>query len=398
MIAHLRKQYNTHFTEKKYEAFLSEIFRKAGHEATFKIAETPIFIPPALKKQLLDASEELVDVICRPGFKEYSQETIFPNEFVPGETPNTHFLSIDFGICADEDGNISPQLIEIQGFPSLFFYQHLCATAYKNHFNLPGHYTYLFNGLTAETYLEKLRQVIVGDSRPENVVLLEVEPYKQNTQIDFYAASKMLGIKICCLSDLKTEGRDVFYLDDDGKKIKVERVFNRVIFDELVKHPHLEKDFSIRKEYDIKWIGHPHWFARISKHTLPLFDSEFVPDSYFLNDEKNLPSDLENYVLKPLYSFSGQGVIINPVPADVEAIPEDKRKHFILQKKVKYARLVETLDDPAKVEVRIMMAWEEGAERPTALTNLVRLSKGEMVGVRYNKGRSWVGGSVGFFE
>ena len=397
MISHLRKQYNTQFTEKKYQSFLSELFREAGHEASFKIAETPIFIPPTLKKQLLQASEELVEVICQPDFKQLSQATIFPHEFVPGETAHSHFLSIDFGICADEAGNISPQLIEIQGFPSLFFYQHICATAYRNHFNLPDDYTYLFNGLNAGTYLEKLRRVIVGNSNPENVVLLEVEPYKQNTLIDFYAAHKMLGIKVCCLSDLKTEGRDVFYENNDGKKIKVERIYNRVIFDELAKHPHLEKDFSLKNEYDIEWVGHPHWFARISKHTLPLFDSQFVPDSYYLSDS-NLPADIENYVLKPLYSFSGQGVIINPGPADIEAIPEEKRKHFILQKKVKYARLVETLDEPAKAEVRIMMAWEEGAERPEALTNLVRLSKGEMVGVRYNKGKTWVGGSVGFFE
>ena len=397
MISHLRQVYNKNFTEKKYHSFLNDIERQVNYKATFKIAETPVFIPQNLKEQLLQACDELVETICQPAFKTFSQPTIFPKEFVPNETPHTHFLSIDFGICADENGNISPQLIEIQGFPSLFFYQHLCAASYLSNFEMPENYNYLFNGHTAETYFEKLKKVIVGSSKPENVALVDIEPEKQNTRIDFLAAEKLLGIKTLCLSELKTEGKDVFYLNKNGKKVPVEKIYNRVIFDELAKHPNLKREFSFDKEYNIKWVGHPHWFARISKHTLPLFDSPYVPATFYLNDE-NLPTDLENYVLKPLYSFSGQGVIINPVQADIDAIADDKKQYYILQKKVKYAPIIETLDEPAKAEIRILMAWEDDAERPEALTNLVRLSKGEMVGVRYNKGKTWVGGSVGFFE
>lgn len=397
MISHIRQFYNKNFTEKKYQSFLKDIENAVAFKATFKIAETPIFIPASLKKQLLEACDELVERICQPDFHSFSQATIFPHETVPNETPHTHFLSIDFGICADEEGNVSPQLIEIQGFPSLFFYQHLCAKAYMTNFDLPKNLNYLFNGLSSETYLEKLKKVIVGPSKPENVVLLDIEPEKQNTRIDFIAAEKLLGIKTCCLSELITEGKDVFYKDKNGNKITVERIYNRVIFDELAKRTDLKRTFYFEKEYNIKWVGHPHWFARISKHSLPLFKSKYVPDTFYLNDE-NLPTDVENYVLKPLYSFSGQGVIINPVQADVDAVPAEQRPYFILQKKVKYAPFIQTLDEPAKAEVRIMLAWEDGAERPEVLTNLVRLSKGEMIGVRYNKGKTWVGGSVGFFE
>ncbi|MCU0346691.1 MAG: hypothetical protein MUC59_07095 [Saprospiraceae bacterium] len=398
MIKNIRTAYNAAFTEEKYQAFLHEIYLETNHKVPFHIAETPVFVPKALSDQLFQACEELVDTLVRPDFKALSEETILPGCYVPGETAHSTFLCIDFGICVDEAGHISPQLIEIQGFPSLFFYQDLCARAYRKHFDIPENLHHLFGGLTSEGYVEQMRRVIVGNSKPENVILLEVEPHKQNTQVDFWATERALGIKVKCLTDLKVEGKDVFYLDENGRKVAVERIYNRVIFDELQKRTDLKREFFFENEYNIQWVGHPHWFARISKHTLPLFKSEFVPKSTYLSDLNGIPDDLETYVLKPLYSFSGQGVIIHPKAADIEAIPDAERKNFILQKKVAYAPVIETLDDPAKVEIRMMLVWEDGAARPKIITNLVRLSKGEMVGVRYNMGKTWVGGGVGFFE
>jgi hypothetical protein len=398
MIQNIRTAYNAAFTAQKYQAFLDEIYRETNHRPPFHIAETPIFVPKALTKQLFQACEELVDTLVRPDFKALSEETILPGCVVPGETPHTTFLVIDFGICQDSEGNISPQLIEIQGFPSLFFYQDLCARAYRKHFDIPDDLQHLFGGLDSEQYRERMRRIIVGDSKPENVVLLEVLPHKQNTQVDFWATERALGIKVKCLTDLKVDGRDVYYLNENGQKVAVERIYNRVIFDELQKRTDLDREFFFENEYNVQWVGHPHWFARISKHTLPLFKSEFVPKSTYLSDLDGIPEDLDSYVLKPLYSFSGQGVIIHPTPAHIEAIPVAERKNFIIQKKVAYAPVIETLDEPAKAEIRMMMVWEDGAARPELITNLVRLSKGEMVGVRYNLGKTWVGGSVGFFE
>ena len=398
MIADHRRIYNTAFTEEKYQAFLDEIYRATDHRPPFHIAETPVFVPNDLARQLFRACDEIVETLCRPDFKQLSQDTIFPECFVPGETAHTTFMCIDFGICEGENGTLVPQLIEIQGFPSLYFYQDLSANAYRKHFGISKELRHLFGGHTQESYREKLREIIVGDSRPERVVLLEVEPHKQNTQVDFWATERALGIKTKCVTDLKTSGREVYYVAEDGRKVQVERIYNRVIFDELLKRTDLQREFMFEKEYDLQWVGHPHWFARISKHTLPLFDSKFVPQSHYLSDLAEVPDDLERFVLKPLYSFSGQGVLIHPTRADIEAIPEDQRKNFILQQKVNYVPVVETPDDPAKVEVRMMLVWEDGKPRPEVVTNLVRLSKGEMVGVRYNKGKKWVGGSVGFFE
>ncbi|MCI5083980.1 MAG: hypothetical protein MRY78_19940 [Saprospiraceae bacterium] len=395
MIAELRKKYNEAFTTQRYQQMLDWIAEQYDHRAPFPIAETPVFVPKALKSKLIQACEDITDVIVRPDFKELSESAVLAGQRMPSETPHTTFLQMDFGICTDENGELTPQLIEVQGFPSLYFFQHLLANAYRKFFDIPSDLDHLFNGFNETSYIEKLRNIIIGDANPENVILLEIEPEKQTTAIDFYACRKMIGVPFVCVSDLKREGNQIFYHNEAGKKIKVERIFNRVIFDELIKRDDLKREFYFTQEADVEWIGHPHWFFRISKHTLPLLDSPYVPKSYFLNELDIYPEDLHNYVLKPLYSFAGTGVIININKHDLDAISD--RENYILQRKVSYAPVVETPNEPAKCEIRMLMLWERGAPRPIIVNNLARLSKGQMVGVRYNKGKDWVGGSVGFY-
>lgn len=394
MISTLREQFNRDFDPKKYQNLVDDIAHTYGHRPPFRIAETPIFIDHPLRDRLVQACEDIVDVVVRPDFLEQSQSALLAGQVVPDETEHTTFLQMDFGLCKAEDGSLTPQLIETQGFPSLYFFQEAVAQAYRTHFGVPDEYLSLFGGLNSETYREKLREIIVGDHNPENVIILEVEPEKQVTAIDFYIAKKWLGIEAVCVSEVIKEGRKLYY-KKDGRKIKIERIFNRVIFDELIRRDDLPRQFYLTEEADVEWIGHPNWFFRISKHTLPLINSPYSPKAYLLSELDEYPDDLHNYVLKPLYSFAGTGVIIHINRFDLEAIEDPE--NYILQRKVEYAPIVPTPDVPAKVEVRMMMLWERGAERPYLVNNLVRLSKGQMVGVRYNRDKTWVGGSVGFF-
>ena len=394
----VRQQYNDQFTPEKYAAFLNTVNTAYGEACTFRIAETPVFVPATLKRQLLQGVDDICASLARPDFKQRS-EAALPNHLrVPGEDAHTQFLQLDFGICRDAQGGYIPQLIEMQGFPSLYFFQHLLADSYRQHFDIPADYHHLFGGLDAAGYLELLREVIVGDSKPENVVLLEVEPEKQNTRIDFWGSRKHLGIKVLCLSKLKREGRDLYYLDDHGRRIGVERIYNRIIFDELEKRSDLPREWDLTTEVNAEWVGHPNWFFRISKHTLPFLDTPFVPQTLFVNELKSIPDDLENWVLKPLFSFSGQGVKINLTRADVENM--DNPANFILQRKVDYVAGIQTSDptEPSKCEIRMMILWDKKWDKPRLVNNLIRMSKGEMVGVRYNQGKDWVGASVGFFE
>src|SRR5690606_29728867 len=228
-------------------------------------------------------------------------------------------------------------------------------------------------------------------------VLVDIEPFKQNTQIDFRATAAVLGIHVACVTDLYTRGRQLFYKDVQGREVPVRRIYNRAIFDELIQRTDLELKFNFTDDLDVKWVGHPNWFFRISKHTMPYLQSEFVPRTQFLDKLDRIPDDLEHYVLKPLFSFSGSGVVFDVKPSDIEAVKAPSE--YILQEKVKYVPVIRTPDnDPVKVEVRIMCIWPDGAPRPIVVNNLARLSKGVMIGVKYNKDKTWVGGSVGFYE
>jgi hypothetical protein len=396
MIASLRQRYNASFTNEKYHAMLDELDAQFHHRPPFRIAETPIFIPDDLKVKLFEASDHIIDVIAAPDFKEKSKGALLAGQTVPNETDHTLFLQMDFGVCLDKDDCLHPYLIEAQGFPSLYFYQHTIAGLYRKYFDVPADYSHLFGGLTEDAYIELLRKMIVGNHDPKHVILLEVEPKEQATLIDFIICKYYLGIEYVCVSDLKIVGNDVFY-KKNGQLIQVERIYNRVIFDELLKRDDLQRDFYFMQPYNVEWAGHPNWFFRISKHTLPLLSgSPYVPNALFLNDLTSIPDDLENYVLKPLYSFSGSGVIINLNRYDIDAVEDPE--NYILQQKVQYAPIIETPNVPAKCEIRMLTVWEEGAARPRMVNNLARLSKGEMIGVKYNKNKDWVGGSVGYFK
>lgn len=394
MISSFREAYNRDFSEKRYQALVDDIAQTYGHRPPFRIAETPLFIDRQLRDKLLKASEDIVDVIVKPDFLERSKSALLAGQVVPNETDHTTFLQMDFGLCKAADGSLEPQLIETQGFPSLYFFQEAVAQAYRKHFDIPDNLRHLFSGLDSATYKEQLRHIIVGDHDPENVIILEVEPEKQVTAIDFFIAKHWLGIEAVCVSEIIKEGTKLYY-KKAGRKVRVERIFNRVIFDELIRRDDLPRQFYLTEEADVEWVGHPNWFFRISKHTLPLINSPYSPKAYLLSDLDEYPEDLHNYVLKPLYSFAGTGVIIHINRFDLDAIED--RENYILQRKVEYAPVVPTPDVPAKAEVRMMMLWERGAERPYMVNNLVRLSKGQMVGVRYNRDKVWVGGSVGFF-
>lgn len=397
MIKEVRKHYNQSFTAEKYKSFLQTIESAHNHLPAFRISETPIFIPDDLKEKLLEACSDIQKLITRPDFKDLTKGALKNNSLhVPGENDHTEFLQMDFGITVDEKGEFFPQLIELQGFPSLYFFQVKLAEAYKKHFAIPENMTTHPLGETPEEYLEIMRRMIVGSHDPKNVILLEVEPDKQNTAIDFYETAHQLGIKILCITDLKKVGRKLFYFDNDGEKTEVKRIYNRVIFDELDQRNDLKRDFYFKDEVEVEWVGHPSWFFRISKYILPLFDSKYVPKTYYLEDIKEYPADLENYVLKPLYSFSGSGILLDLSPEILDKIED--RSNYILQKKVEYAAVIETPTEPAKCEIRMMMVWEKDQPEGRLVNNLVRLTKGRMVGVKYNLNKDWVGASVGFFN
>jgi hypothetical protein len=395
MIPSIRNKFNAEFTPEKYAVFLQALNKAFDYEIDFRISESPIFIDKRLKEELVKAGNEIVDVILRPDFKALSEAAVPPHLKVPNEDDHTSLLAIDFAICLDEHGQFIPQLIELQGFASLYGYQEWLSEMYRKHFNIPEGYDNKFENYTHQSYINRLKQVIVGDHNPSNVVLLEIEPWKQKTQIDFKVTESYLGIKAICLSEVIVEGRNLFY-HLDGAKTPIKRIYNRVIFDELVQRDDLKRQFNLVEDVDVEWVAHPNWFFRISKYTMPFLKSKYVPETYFVHELKSIPQDLENWVLKPLFSFSGQGVIFDVQLSDITSL--ENPADFILQRKVVYAPAVQSPTGPVKCEIRLLYLWDKNEARPTLTLNLGRMSKGKMIGVRYNADLDWVGGTTYFME
>jgi hypothetical protein len=390
----LRQQFNKNFTEEKYNAYMKQVEGLHPGALDFRNAETPLFIPKDFKNKMLDACEEIIDVITAPNFKQLTERSIPTDLVIPNEDAHTQFIVFDFGICENESGGMEPQLIEMQGFPTLYGFQAFHSELTRAYANVPGNYSSYLNGYNKTSYIQLLKEIIVGDHDPENVILLEIYPEKQKTRIDFYCTEQLLGIKTVCLTKLVAEGSKLYY-DNAGKKTLVKRIYNRLIFDDLQQQEGLEHIIDLTKVYEVEWVPHPNWFYRISKFTLPFIDNRYVPETFFLN-EVTQPLPLTEYVLKPLFSFAGMGVKIDVTQADIDAIKDPE--NWILQKKVNYAPIIETMDEPAKAEIRLFYFWKNEWPRPVGVHNLARLSKGKMIGTRYNKDKTWVGGTVAFLE
>lgn len=395
MIESYRKQFNEAFSQEKYLAFLKDIASDFDYAPTFRIAETPFFIPENLKNQIFEGCHQVIDFIKRPDFKKLTQRSVELNTSVPNEDAHTQFLAIDFGIC-EEDGQIIPKLIEVQGFPSIFNFQFNLYRKILNYYPFLSALSPYPDDMDEDRYFELLKRVIFGQFDPEEVVLLEIEPEKQNTKIDFYYAQRDLGIPVVCVTEVSKAGNQLFYRNKKDENIRIKRIYNRVIFDELNVRKDLKLNFSFEEELDVEWAGHPNWYTRISKFILPYLHGPYFIETTLLSELETIPTDLENYVLKPLFSFSGAGVIFHVKKEDVEEIIE--KDLYILQKKVHYVPVVQSPDGKVKVEVRVLCLWPEKDESPTIVGNLVRLSRGEMIGVKFNRDKDWVGGSIGLFE
>jgi len=393
VIPALRQRYNAAFTETRYTAFTAELNRAVYWPVDFRVAESPLFLDEHTTRELIRASDDIMRQLATPEFRKHAVTAIPQGLVVPKETEWPHFLAVDFALCHDDAGKVRPQLIELQGFPTVACWQALLTSTYKKHFpEIPADFTPYFGGLDEETYLKDLRHSMLGECLPENTVLLEITPDQQKTRVDFACTHSFLNVRPMCVTKVIKRGRELFY-PSGGREVRIERIFNRVIFDELLrKKPAMR--FSFFDDLDVQWAGHPNWYFRISKHTLPFLKSPYVPDCRFVSElGGNIPTDLENYVCKPLYSFAGLGVDITPTRDKIAAI--EKPAEWLLQRKVTYAPVMETPDGPAKAEIRLIYAGD-GTGMPKLVNQLVRLTKGAMHGVDFNKGRTWVGASAGF--
>ncbi|MGA2234506.1 MAG: hypothetical protein ABSG23_03465 [Terriglobales bacterium] len=390
MIPSYRQDFNSRFTPEKYERLRREMTSRCGIEVPFALCETPCFFPHALVERMGEDGKALIrQLVENPEYRERSEASIPAKFRVPNEPPHPMFIQVDFGLVRDSAGELQPKLVELQAFPSLYAYQPVLAQAYVDVFALDRKLCYFLSGLDSPSYQRLLRDAIVAGHDPANVVLMEVHPEEQKTRPDFLLTEKLLGIRTVCITKIRKQERQLFY-EDGGKQIPIERIYNRTIVDELERKG-VALPFDFRDELDVEWAGHPNWYFRMSKYSIPFLKHPSVPRTWFLDQLTEMPADLENFVLKPLYSFAGLGVVIAPSRKEIEAIPEGKRSEYILQERLNFTPVVETPHGATKVELRIMYVWLR--ELVPVLT-IVRMGRGLMMGVDQNKNMAWVGSSA----
>lgn len=392
MIPELRREFNSRFTATKYREFLERLNERCRTQIKFRVSETPCFFPKALLENLARVGTELVEqLISNPEYRRAADAAV-PQEFaVPNEDSVPHFVSVDFGLVRDADGKVTPKLVELQAFPTLYAYQPALAEVYSQAYQLPGDLKMFFGDLGFERYRKLLRQVIVGNNDPRNVVLLEIDPLEQKTLPDFLLTEEICGIPSVNIRDVRKQGNKLYY-SGSGKQIPIERIYNRVIIDELVRKQ-INIPFDYRDPLEVEWAGHPNWYFRISKFSIPYLRHPAVPRTWFLNELNALPKDRENYLLKPLYSFAGAGIVFAPSDEHIASIPASERRNYILQEKVAFAPVIETPHGATQAEIRIMYIWPEG-EKLQPVLPLVRMGRGKMMGVDHNRNLEWVGASA----
>ncbi len=410
MDAIVRDAFNHHDPHATFESYRDTLYAKLGGPFPFRLAETPLFLSAALRDHLQNAAIEIAAQLSRKETLEELKKAIPPHYDVPNMDALPHCVQVDFALCRDERGEICGRLVELQAFPSLYALESVEADmwslALSRVADLKKDWTCFFRD--REHAMSLMRASILGGEDPREVALVDYEPEKQKTSPDFAATKILFDVDAVCVTDLIKEGKKLFRMKD-GKKVRVKRIYNRMVFDELeVKK--VAVPFAWNEELDVTWCSHPNWYWAWSKYSLPFLDHETVPKTLFLSDLAEPPSDLENWVLKPLFSFAGSGVVVDLTREDFERVPRELRGSYLVQRKVEYAwtirmpnaKLGDDLDarNAVKAEVRVMlMRGPKETDVLEPLLPLVRLSRGKMLGVDHNKSHDtlWTGGTVGIW-
>ena len=405
MIPSLRQDFNSRFRPETYRLFLRNLDACVRSHVSFRVAETPIFLPKELLDKMASIGAELTyRLVDDQDYLAASSKAIPEAYRAADETPHPHFMTVDFGLVREPDGKLSPRLVELQAFPSVYAYQYVLAENYRSAFGLDPNLNAFLGGHTEASFWKLMHLVILRGHHPEHVVLTEIDPLHQKTLPDFRVTQERLGIRILDIAEVVPEDRPGklprLCYHEGTRLVPIHRIYNRAIVDELIqKKVHLHFDY--REQFAVEWAGHPNWYFHISKFSIPYLDHPCVPPAIFLNEwfkqggSDRLPRDRDQWILKPLFSFAGKGIQFAPSNEDLAAIRAQDRHNYLLQQRVKFENVIETPHGPTQPEVRILYLWPDGGTLEPVLP-LVRLGRGKMMGVDHNRDLDWVGASAAF--
>lgn len=419
MIPQLRNQFNRDYSPDKYAELLRQLEERCGCRVEFRVAETPIFVERAMLDRMAKAGSDMAcELMSDSAYLEAARAAIPAGYRVAGECRHPHFLTADFALVREPSGALTPRLVEIQAFPSVYAYQAVLNRVYLQAYGLDDNLGWYLNGMDRDKYVEQLSRTILGGKDPIHVVLTEIDPLHQKTWPDFALTAKKLGIAVVDIRALQPEGDKLYYRNAQGKLIPIHRIYNRAIADELIAR-NVQLPFDLTKRWDVEWAGHPNWYFLISKFSIPWLTrkggwDDIVPPAVFLQDflSGNGRQRLEsagvelpaassdavytNLLLKPLFSFAGKGIQFEPTQEQLEAIPVEQRSQYLLQQRMRFEPTIETPFGMTQAEIRILYLWADRETLRPALP-LVRLGRGKMMGVDHNRNQEWVGASAAFY-
>ena len=388
-----RRLFNEQFTDEIYASYVRDLSQLLGCTFEFRIAETAVFLTDEFKAKLIAGAKAIVEQLSDPANLAHMKRAIPAQWNTPGMDALPNFTQVDFAIV-EQNGEYVPKLIELQGFPSLTALQVAKRDVWKTTLSrmqgLDLDWSCWFSGFDRDAFLKLARRTIVGNHDPAEVVLMDIDPPRQKTSPDFNATKWLFDVDSVDPRQLTRRGNRLY-----RGATRVKRIYNRIVFDELA-NSRIEVPFDYRDELDVEWAPHPNWYWVWSKYSLPFLKHPSVPKATFVSEIDKLPDDFERrYVLKPLFSFAGGGVNVEPTAADVAKIPERDRGNWCIQEKIEYAPAIKAADGGwVKAEIRMMFLRPDDEPKPILAQNLARLSRGKLLGVNFNKEFTWVGSSV----
>ena len=400
VIPSLRSDFNARFRPEAFRNLRHSPDAIARTRVAFPIAETRFFPQSLLDEMARIGADLTLRLVNDPAYLARSLAAIPERWRAADQNAHPHFLTADFGLVRNADGSLAPRLVEMQAFPSVFGFQFASCEGYRTAFGLDPSLHYLFGGLDESAYWKLLTRTIVAGHDPETVVLIDVDPANQKTLPDFHITADRLGIPIVDIADLqpidaasKSPGqlRRLAYRNG-SRLVPIRRIYNRAIVDELLRKQ-VPLQFDYRESFDVEWAGHPNWYFHVSKFSIPFLDHPAVPRAFFLDQlyrdaalRDRFEFGRDAWILKPLFSFAGQGIRFAPTDADLAAIPPAQRTSYILQERVTFVPVIDTPFGPTQAEIRILYVWPDRASL-TPLIALVRLGRGQMMGVDHNQGQ-----------
>ena len=409
MIPALRHDFNERYAPEAYAHLLRSMNAKTRTELSIRIAETPVFLPAELVKTMADAGADMThQLVSDPEYLRRAAATIPPAFRVANVDAHPNFMTVDFGLV--HTGNdpwqgdwrtLEPRLVELQAFPSVYGYQALLTEEYRRVYGLDSSLSAYLSGNDEKSYWKRMGEVVLGGHAPETVVLMEVAPEQQKTVPDFHIHEDRLGIRAVDVCAIRQRGARLFY-DRDGVETPIHRIYNRAIADEMARKQ-VRPGFDLTADLDVEWAGHPNWYFLLSKYSLPSLRHPSSPPAVFLDEwmrgegRERISADRSQWVLKPLFSFAGQGIVFAPADDVLASIPPIDRGNYLLQQRMRFEPTIATPFGMTQAEIRIMYLWPAGGELE-AVQTLIRLGRGIMMGVDHNKQQEWVGGSAGLIQ